>query len=98
MTDADACFEEGMKHVGLSRHADYHSEYVGDLEDAIACFDRALALKPDHAEAASEKGTALAALGRDAEAAETLARAIHLRPEMAQLWLRRAGALQPIGR
>ena len=98
MTDADACFEEGMKHIGLSRHADYRSEYVGDLEDAIACFDRALALKPDHADALSEKGTALAALGRDAEAAETLARAIHLRPETAQLWLERAGSLQRLGR
>ncbi len=98
MTDADACFEEGMKHIGLSRHADYRSEYVGDLEDAIACFDRALGLKPDHADALSEKGTALAALRRDAEAAETLARAIHLRPEIAQLWLERAGSLQRLGR
>jgi len=23
MKDADACFEEGMKHIGLSWHADY---------------------------------------------------------------------------
>ena len=98
MDDADACFEEGMKHIGLSHHADYHSEYVGDLEDAIACFERALALKPDHAEALSEKGTALAALGRDAEAAETLSQAIRQRPEITQLWLERAEALQRLGR
>jgi len=98
MSDADACFEQGMKHIGLSRHADYHSEYVGDLEDAIACFDRALALKPDHFDALGEKGTALAALGRHAEAAEALAKAISLRPEITQLWLERAGALQHVGR
>ena len=98
MTDADACFQEGMKHIGLSHHADYHSEYVGDLEDAIACFDRALELKPDHAEAWGEKGTALATLGRHAEAAEALSKAISLRPEITQLWLERAGALQRLGR
>lgn len=98
MSDADACFDEGMKHIGLSRHADYHSEYVGDLENAIACFDRALALKPDHADALAEKGTALAALGRDADAAETLAKAVGLRPGIAQLWLERAGSLQRLGR
>jgi tetratricopeptide (TPR) repeat protein len=98
MTDADACFEEGMKHIGLSRHADYHSEYVSDLEDAIACFDRALALKSDHADALGEKGTALAALGRHAEAAEALSKAVRLRPESAQLWLERAGSLQRLGR
>lgn len=98
MTDADACFEEGMKHIGLSRHADYHSEYVGDLEDAIACFDRALALTPDHAEALSEKGKALATLGRHAEAAEALAEAVRLRPGVAELWLERAGSLCRVGR
>jgi tetratricopeptide (TPR) repeat protein len=98
MSDAEACFQEGMKHIGLSHHADYHSEYVGDLEDAVACFERALALKPDHAAAWSEKGTALAILGRHEEAAVALAEAIRLRPEAAQLWLERAGSLQRLER
>jgi tetratricopeptide (TPR) repeat protein len=98
MSDADACFDEGMKHIGLSRHADYHSEYVGDLEDAVACFDRALALKPDHSGAWSEKGTALAILGRHEEAASALAEAIRLRPGVAELWLERAGVLQSLAR
>jgi len=82
-----------MKHIGLSHHADYHSEYVGDLEDAVACFDRTLAVKPDHAEALSEKGKALATLGRHAEAAEAFSEAIRLRPGVAELWLERAGSL-----
>ena len=98
MSDADACFQEGMKHIGLSHHADYHSEYVGDLEDAVACFDRALALKPDHSQALREKGIALATLGRHAEAADALAQAIRLLPDDAQLWLERAGALHRLGR
>jgi tetratricopeptide (TPR) repeat protein len=98
MSDADACFDEGMKHIGLSRHADYHSEYVGDLESAVACFERALALNADHAAAWSEKGTALAILGRHAEAAAALAEAIRLRPGAAELWLERAGVLQSLAR
>jgi tetratricopeptide (TPR) repeat protein len=98
MSDAEACFDEGMKHIGLSHHADYHSEYVGDLEDAVACFDRALALNADHAAAWSEKGTALAILGRHEEAAAALAEAIRLRPGVAELWLESAGSLNRLGR
>ena len=86
-----------MKHIGLSRQADHRSEYIGDLEDAVACFDRALALKRDHSGALREKGIALAALGRHAEAAEALAEAIRLLPDDADLWLERAGALQRVG-
>ena len=98
MDDAEASFRKGMHHIGMSHHADYRSEYLGDLEDAIACFDRALALDPDHAAAWSEKGTALAILDRHAEAAAALAEAIRLRPGEARLWLERAGILEALGR
>ena len=98
MDDAEACFQEGMKHIGLSHHADYHSEYRGDLENAVRCFERALALNPDHAQAWNEKGTALAILDRHEEAAVALAEAIRLQPEAAQLWLERSGILEALGR
>ena len=98
MDDAESRFQEGMKHIGLSRHADYHSEYVGDLEDAVHCFDRALALDPSHAGALSEKGTALAALGRHVEAVQALEQALGFRPDDADLWLEQAGALYGVGR
>jgi tetratricopeptide (TPR) repeat protein len=98
MEDAEALYQEGMKHIGLSHHADYHSEYVGDLESAVACFERALALNPDHAAAWSEKGTALAILDRQEEAAAALAEAIRLRPGEAELWLERSGTLEALGR
>jgi hypothetical protein len=94
MSDADTCFDEGMKHIGLSRHADYHSEYVGDLESAVACFERALALNADHAAAWSEKGTALAILGRHEEAAAALAEAIRLRPGVRGTLARKRGFVE----
>jgi tetratricopeptide (TPR) repeat protein len=98
MKDADACFKEGMKHIGLSWHADYHSEVVGDLEAAIGEFDRALALQPDHAEAWIQKGIALARLGQHEKAATALAEAIRLRPDDPELWLQRAGSLHGLQR
>lgn len=98
MSDADACFKEGMKHIDLSWHADYHSEVVGDLEAAIGEFDRVLAIEPDHAEAWIQKGIALARLGQHEKAATALAEAIRLRPDDAELWLQRAGSLHSLQR
>ena len=98
MNDADACFQEGMKHIELSWHADYHSELVGDLESAIGEFDRALALQPDHADGWIQKGIALARLGQHESAAIALAEAIRLRPDDPELWLQRAGSLRDLQR
>jgi tetratricopeptide (TPR) repeat protein len=98
MDDADACFKEGIKHVDLSWHADYHSEVVGDLEAAIGEFDRALALQPDHADAWIQKGIALARLGHHETAAAALAEAIRLRPDDPELWLQKAGSLHELQR
>jgi len=98
MKDADACFKEGMKHIELSWHADYHSEVLGDLEAAISEFDRALALRPDHADAWIQKGIALARLGQHETAAAALAEAIRLRPDDPELWLQSAGSLHEVQR
>jgi tetratricopeptide (TPR) repeat protein len=98
MKDADAWFEEGMKDVELSWHADYQSEVKGDLEDAISDFDKALGLRSDHADAWFQKGLALARLRRHEEAAGALAEAVRLRPDDAERWLHRAKALARLER
>jgi superkiller protein 3 len=64
LKDAAAWFDEGMKAIGLSRHADYGSEYRDDLESAVAAFDEALGLEPDHLGALRERALALAQLGQ----------------------------------
>src|SRR4051812_23952147 len=51
---------------------------------ALELFGHALALKPDHADAICERGTALINLGRTAEAIEAYERAIALRPDYAE--------------
>jgi Flp pilus assembly protein TadD len=52
-------------------------------EQAVECFLRAIALKPDDAEAWSMLGAAYLDLGRDEEALEASRRALELRPDSA---------------
>ena len=98
MKDADARFKEAMHRIEMSWHADYQSELIGDLEAAVAALDQALALQPDHFEALSQKGLALARLDRHEEAAATLAQAIRLRPDHTELWLQQAESLSRVMR
>jgi predicted O-linked N-acetylglucosamine transferase (SPINDLY family) len=53
---------------GAQRRAD-------DLQEAVQCFQRALALRPDHADSANNLGNALQALGRTDEATAAWQRA-----------------------
>ncbi|AUC96900.1 hypothetical protein CWS35_23585 [Bradyrhizobium sp. SK17] len=55
--------------------------------EAIALFDRALALKPDLAEAWLGRGNAFAAMGRHDEALAAFDKAIALKPDLAGPWL-----------
>lgn len=98
MKSADEWFDAGMAHLQLAWSADHHSELAGDLEDAVAHFDRALALRPEHAEAWAQKGLALARLDRHEEAAVALGEALRLRPGETELWLKRSGCLASLGR
>src|SRR5688572_9202382 len=97
MKSAAQWFEDGLAALELSRSADSHSEYVGDLESALAAFDRTIALDPSHPHAAAHRGLALARLGRHAEAVDALAAALDLTPSDADLLLAQAQSLQQIG-
>jgi Flp pilus assembly protein TadD len=54
-----------------------------DLDEAIACFRRALQLKPDYAEAHSNLGTVLKDQGKLDEAVACFRRALELKPDFA---------------
>src|SRR5688500_9750361 len=97
MKSAADWFEDGLAALQLSRSADHHSEYIGDLETALAAFDRTLALYPAPPTAAAHRGLALARLGRHEEAVDSLAAALDLTPADADLLLARAQSLQQIG-
>jgi Flp pilus assembly protein TadD len=53
-------------------------------DEAIAQFERALALRPDYAEAHNNLGLALSQAGRTADAITHLARAVELKPAMTE--------------
>jgi tetratricopeptide (TPR) repeat protein len=55
-------------------------------EEAVRCFDQALAIQPGFGPAWFNRGWALERLGQAAEAARCYAKAVELNPESAQAW------------
>ena len=70
---------------------------LGKLEDAIAQFQLALALKPSHAEGHNNLGNAFRTQGKLAEAITHHRRALALNPNYAQAYRNLADALQALG-
>ncbi|MDP1821693.1 MAG: tetratricopeptide repeat protein [Archangium sp.] len=91
-------FEQGMAAISLSHHADYHSEFVGDLQDAVAAFDQVLALEPTHLRALQERGFALALLDEHERALDSFVAAVCLAPADAELRLAVAQSLLKLER
>ncbi len=69
----------------------------GNYEEAIACYDRSLALDPNFVEALANKGKTPGLLKRYNEAIEFLKRSIELEPT-ATAWSNIGNALMEIGR
>jgi tetratricopeptide (TPR) repeat protein len=65
---------------------------------ALAHFDRALALRPDFADAWSNRGALLKSLGRHGEALDSFGRALALQPDHVSVLVNRAALLQELGR
>jgi predicted O-linked N-acetylglucosamine transferase (SPINDLY family) len=68
------------------------------LDEAVASYDRALALKPDYAEALLNRGLALEELKHFYEALESHDRALALKPDYAEALNNRGNTLQALGR
>ena len=66
--------------------------------EALAAFDRALQLKPDFAEALSNRGLILQELDRFDEALAAYDRSLQLRPDLADTHANRGNALQELAR
>jgi tetratricopeptide (TPR) repeat protein len=71
---------------------------LGRHEEAIKCYDRALAKDPDDATAWNNKGSALMALRRHDEAARCFERALAINPKYAMAWTNRGAALGALDR
>lgn len=71
---------------------------LGRLEDAIVCFDRALALEPEYGHAWSNKGVVLYSLGRNPESLQCFERALQIDPSDAMAWCNAGNVLSTLGR
>ena len=71
---------------------------MGQFEEAIASWDKALALKPDNSESWYNRGLALANLERFEEAVASWDKTLDLQPENTEAWYNRAVALKKIKR
>ena len=75
-----------------------HCAESGRWEDAMACYENALALDPQNAQACYRKGLCLAALGRLEEAVAEYDRALALDRQMAEAWFSKALSEEKVGR
>jgi protein O-GlcNAc transferase len=71
---------------------------LGEREEALASFDRAIALAPDSAQAHGGRADVLSDLGRNAEAIDGYDRALALEPDAVEDWFNRGLALITVGR
>jgi predicted TPR repeat methyltransferase len=108
-----ACFQTGRLVEGqslcdalLNANPDVHTLYrlaviqshFGRLSEALAIYDRALALKPDHADALNNRGNILQALRRFDEALASYDKAVAFAPRFAAALSNRGAALQELSR
>jgi Flp pilus assembly protein TadD len=70
---------------------------VARFDEAIACYDRAISLKPDYMDAYRNRGNALKQLGRLAEAVASYDHAIALRPNVGS-YINRGNVLRGLKR
>ncbi|MEW6077813.1 MAG: tetratricopeptide repeat protein [Thermodesulfobacteriota bacterium] len=68
------------------------------IHEAIACFDKAIALGPDSYRALFNKGIALGDLGREEEALECYRQAADIDPGVGAVWLNLGAACSKLGR
>jgi len=71
---------------------------LGKFDEAIVCFDRALEINPEYAEAWYNKGFALGNLGKFDEAIVCYDRALEINPEYAEAWNNKGVALDELGK
>ena len=67
-------------------------------EDAVASFDRAIALAPELAPAHANRADVLSKIGRNAEALDSYDRALALAPDLVADWMNRGVALVALNR
>jgi tetratricopeptide (TPR) repeat protein len=71
---------------------------LGRNQEALTCYDRALAIDPHLVESWSSKGVSLSKLGRAEEAVVCIDRALGIKPDDSKAWFNKGVALGVLGR
>ncbi|QIN84279.1 tetratricopeptide repeat protein [Rubrobacter tropicus] len=95
---SEVFYTELADHEALSQLSGAYAQAVRDYAAALACADRAIALKPDYAPAWGNRSAALGNMGRDAEALEAIEEAGRLSSGHPTASYNRAVALNKLGR
>ena len=66
---------------------------LGRPEDALASFDRALAIQPNYVEALNNVGVILSSLKRPERALASFDKALKIKPDYVEAWLNRGNTL-----
>ncbi|WP_339384187.1 tetratricopeptide repeat protein [Microcoleus sp. LEGE 07076] len=72
-------------------------ESAQEYTEAIACYDKALEIKPDLHEAWHNRGVALVNLGRLSEALASYDKALEIKPDLHEAWHNRGYILNDLG-
>jgi tetratricopeptide (TPR) repeat protein len=92
---------DAWSNLGLALHAQAAvtpKQAQADYAKALNAFDRALALKPDHAEVLNNRGTTLNSLERHEDALDSFTRAVVLRPDYLFARFNQGSTLLGLGR
>ena len=76
----------------------FQQDQAGDLDGAIASYDRAVEIKPDLYEAWFNQGNVFSKLERFEEAIASYDKAIEIKPNFQEAWHNRGNALSNLGR
>ena len=76
----------------------YDQYFSGNLQGAIASYDKAIEIKPDDHEAWYYRGIALGKLGRNEEAIASYDKALEIKPDDHEAWYNRGVVLGNLGR
>jgi tetratricopeptide (TPR) repeat protein len=88
----------------LTQPAEYYFKqgnafyFEKQYEEAIACYDKALEIKPDDSNAWTNRGVALSELKRYEEAIASYDKAIEIKPDFFEAWSNRGAALSGLKR
>ncbi|MCB7128227.1 MAG: tetratricopeptide repeat protein [Candidatus Brocadiales bacterium] len=94
----EACLTDKDDAGGLFYLGTSFATLSGDYKKAISCYDKALRIDKNNAEAWHNRGCSLAELGRHEDAIKSYDKALEVDPNMSEAWYNKGRSLAKLGR